>query len=82
MDAIVEAADGRWAALEIKLGVGQIDQGAATLLKFVERVDTKKCGSPACLAVVVGSGYGYVAGIKTVLKDDGVAVIPVGALGP
>ncbi len=75
VDAIVEAADGRWAALEIKLGPGQVDEGAATLRKFAQRVDTEKCGTPVQLAVVVGSGYGY-------LRDDGVAVIPVGALGP
>ena len=75
VDAIVEAADGRWAAFEIKLGPGQVEDGAATLLKFAQRVDTEKCGAPALLAVVVSTGYGYV-------RDDGVAVIPVGALGP
>ena len=75
VDVIVEAFDGRWAALEIKLGPGQIDAGAATLLKFAQRVDTEKCGAPVLLAVVVSTGYGYV-------RDDGVAVIPVGALGP
>lgn len=31
VDAIVEAADGRWAAFEIKLGSGQADEAAATL---------------------------------------------------
>ena len=36
-----------------------------------ERVDTRKCGSPALLGVIVGTGYGYV-------RKDGVAVIPVG----
>ncbi len=75
VDAIVEAGDGRWAAYEIKLGMGHIDAGAANLLKFAERVDTRKCGSPALLGVIVGTGYGY-------MRKDGVAVIPVGALGP
>jgi hypothetical protein len=64
-----------WAAYEIKLGTGHIDAGAANLLKFAERVDTRKCGSPALLGVIVGTGYGY-------MRKDGVAVIPVGALGP
>lgn len=75
VDAIVEARDGRWAAFEIKLGAGLIDEGAASLLKFSERVDTKKTGDPALLAVISGNGYGY-------MRDDGVAVIPIGALAP
>ena len=75
VDAILETADGRWAAFEVKLGPGQIDGGATSLLKFAERVDTTKCGEPVLLAVIVGTGYGYV-------RDDGISVIPVGALGP
>jgi predicted AAA+ superfamily ATPase len=74
VDAIVEARDGRWAAFEIKLGVGHVDAGAATLLKFADRIDTGKCGSPALLGVIVGTGYGY-------MRKDGIAVLPVGALG-
>lgn len=75
VDAIVEAADGRWVACEVKLGQGQVDQAAATLLSFAERVDVSKCGAPAMLVVVVGTGYAYV-------RPDGVAVVPIGALGP
>ncbi|MGD2121379.1 MAG: DUF4143 domain-containing protein [Gemmatimonadota bacterium] len=75
IDAIVETAAGGWAAFEIKLGAGRIDQGVASLLRFAERVDPKRSGRPATLAVVTGTGYGYV-------RDDGVCVIPVGALGP
>jgi predicted AAA+ superfamily ATPase len=75
VDAIVEAADGRWAALEIKLGPGLIDDAAATLRRFADRIDTSKCGRPVVLGVIVGTGYGYV-------RDDGIAVIPIGALCP
>ncbi len=75
VDAIVQAADGRWAAFEVKLGHGQIDEAAANLLKFSARINIRKSGKPGTLAVVVASGYGYV-------RDDGVAVIPIGALGP
>ncbi len=75
VDAIVETAEGRWAAFEVKLGPGQVDDGAASLLKFADRVDTSKVGQPAALGVIVGFGYGYV-------RDDGVAVIPIGALCP
>lgn len=76
VDAVVQARDGRWAAFEIKLG-GQrlVDEGAANLLRFARQIDMRKTGPQACLAVIVANGYGYV-------RDDGVAVIPVGALGP
>jgi uncharacterized protein len=75
VDAIVEAGDGRWMAFEVKLGQGQVDAAAARLLRFAGRIDTARCGSPTLLGVIVATGYGY-------RRDDGVAVIPIGALGP
>ena len=74
VDAIIQAADGRWAAFEIKLGAARVDEGVANLLKFVERVDLDRCGKPSALGVIVSTGYGYV--------KDGIGVIPIGALGP
>ncbi len=75
VDAIVEAGDA-WAAFEIKLGgEARIEEGAATLARFASRVDTDRSGQPKALAVIVGTGYGYV-------RDDGIQVIPIGALGP
>lgn len=74
IDAVVEARDGRWAAFEIKLGgEGQIRQAAANLSRFRERIDTTKSGEPAALAVIVATGYGYT-------REDGIGVVPVGAL--
>jgi uncharacterized protein len=75
VDAIVEARDGRWMAFEVKLGQGQIDDAAVSLSRFAARIDTARCGSPALLGVIVATGYGY-------LREDGIAVIPIGALGP
>jgi predicted AAA+ superfamily ATPase len=75
VDAIVETADGRWAAFEIKLGPGLVDQGAATLTRFARRIDVSRCGPANALGVIVGTGYGYV-------RDDGIHVIPIGALRP
>jgi predicted AAA+ superfamily ATPase len=75
IDAVVEAADGRWAAFEIKLGSGQIEQAAASLQRFAKQIDTDSCGPPSRLGVIVATGYGYT-------REDGVAVIPIGALGP
>jgi uncharacterized protein len=75
IDAIVEARDGRWVAFEVKLGFNQVEEAAANLHKFVKRIDTSRCGPPAALGVIIGSGYGY-------RREDGVHVIPIGALGP
>lgn len=76
IDAVVELADGRWAAFEIKLGGEKlIEEGVVGLKAFVKRVDTDRLGDPAVLGVITGTGYGYV-------RKDGVHVIPAGSLGP
>lgn len=74
VDAIVENRSGEWCAFEIKLGAGYVDDAATTLLKFRDRVDLKKVGTPKMLGVIISSGYGY-------LRKDGVAVIPIDAVG-
>ena len=75
VDAIVDGGPNRWAAFEIKLGAGRIEEAAHALLKFAARVDTDRTGEPAALGVITGSPYGY-------HRPDGVSVIPIGALGP
>ena len=75
VDAIIQGNDGRWAAFEVKLGGGRVDDGARNLLRLAERVDVGRMGEPTVLGVIVSSGYGYT-------REDGVGVIPVGVLGP
>jgi predicted AAA+ superfamily ATPase len=75
VDAIVEGLGGRWAAFEVKLDSSRVDEAAANLLKFASKVDTAVSGEPAALAVIIGTGFGFV-------RDDGVQVIPIGSLGP
>ena len=75
VDAIVQGNDGRWAAFEVKLGEGRADEAANNLLRLAEKVDPDRMGKPAALGVIVSSGYGYT-------REDGVSVIPIGALGP
>ena len=76
IDAIVRARDGRWAAFEVKLGYRQVDLAARNLVKLRdERVDTERVGAPAALGVIVPSGVSHA-------RDDGVAVVSLGALGP
>ncbi len=74
-DAIVELADGTWAAFEVKLGQMQIDTAAENLLRLVERIDTDRHGKPATLGIITGWGYAY-------RRPDGVVVLPIGALAP
>lgn len=76
VDAVIEGRDGRWAAFEVKLGGDMlIEEGAQNLLKFAQRIDTSKTAQPACLGIIVGTGYAFV-------RKDGVVVVPIGALGP
>jgi hypothetical protein len=75
VDAIVTTLDGRWGACEIKLSRARLDEAAATLTRFAERIDTRRSARPAFLAVVVPDGYGY-------RREDGIDVLPLAALGP
>ena len=75
VDAIVQLRNGRWGAIEIKLGQGQVEAAASSLLRFRSQLDIGRTGEPAFLAVVCGSGYGY-------RRSDGISVVPVGALEP
>ena len=75
VDAVVEAADGRWAAFEIKLGERWVDDGAKSLRRLARRLEDSDHGKPSALAVIVPSGYGYV-------RPGEVGVVPIGALGP
>ena len=77
IDAVVSSHAGPWAAFEVKLGGAvRIEEAAANLLKFRERVDTARVGEPAALGVIVG------AGLYAFRRDGGVWVVPIGVLGP
>ncbi|WP_257203413.1 ATP-binding protein [Corynebacterium cystitidis] len=73
-DAIVQDRRGRWCAVEVQLGQGQIDAAAANLHHFAETIDTTKVGEPAALIVVTVGDIAY-------RRPDGVLVVPINALG-
>ena len=75
VDAVIEAADGRWAAFEIKLGERWVEEGARNLRRLARRMEQSDHGKPSALAVIVPAGYGHV-------QPGEVGVIPIGALGP
>ena len=72
VDAVVETADGRWAAFEIKLGERWVEAGARNLRRLAARVQGSE---PSALAVIVPSGHGST-------RPGEVGVIPIGTLGP
>ncbi|HJJ36371.1 MAG TPA: DUF4143 domain-containing protein [Methanocorpusculum sp.] len=75
-DAIVQLYDGRWCAIEIKLGTSEIDAAARNLLKLKERINTEKMSSPTFLMVLTGMGeFAY-------RRSDGVFVVPIACLKP
>ena len=73
VDCILETSDGKWGAIEIKLGAGEIPMAVDNLTKFKDKVDTKKYGEPAFLMVLTGSEYSY-------KRDDGIYVVSIGNL--
>jgi predicted AAA+ superfamily ATPase len=72
-DLIVRLRDGRWAAIEVKLGNKQIEEAAINLLKLKARIDEDKMGKAAFLMVITGGQYAY-------QRKDGVLVVPIGCL--
>jgi len=76
VDAVIETRDGRWIAAEVKLGGAKaIDQAVAALLKLRDRVSEQRATNLAQLVVITGGRYSY-------RHPDGVAVVPLAALGP
>lgn len=75
IDAVIEMADGRWAAFEIKLGANQIDVAAANLIKIRDEIAAEDNGvPPSVLCVLCGlSNAAY-------KREDGVYVVPITAL--
>lgn len=75
IDVIITLPDGRWAAIEIKLGGRQLSAGAESLNSVVSQIDTSKMGIPAFRLVVTGTG-------PIVVTEDGTISVPLSALAP
>ena len=72
-DLIISLNDGRWAAIEVKLGEHQADEAAANLIHLKNKVDTSLIGEPSFLMVLTGGKFAY-------RRKDGVMVVPVACL--
>lgn len=75
VDAVVTLPDGRWGAVEVKLGGTKATAGAASLRAAIDQIDTDAVGDPAFRLVVTGTG-------PTLVMDDGTVTAPLSALAP
>lgn len=74
-DAVIHLRNGSYGLVEIKLGGDNlINEGAKTLKALADRIDTGKMKTPSFMMVLTAVGeYAY-------RREDGVYVVPVGAL--
>lgn len=72
-DAVIHLHDGRWCAVEVKLGAHMIDDAAKNLKRLRNKMDQRVMNHPSFLAVVTGTEFAYT-------RDDGIHVIPIGCL--
>lgn len=75
IDTVIELNDGRWCAIEIKLGANQIESAAENLKKIYEEMEKDpKSILPSAMIIVCGlSNAAY-------QREDGIYVIPLTAL--
>lgn len=72
-DAVVALHDGRWGAVEVKMGQTKVEHAASNLLRLKNRVDEKMMNPPSFLMVLTGNGF-------AMQRKDGVLVVPVTCL--
>lgn len=72
-DLIVRLRDGRWAAIEVKLGNKQIEEAAQNLLALKAKIDENKMGEASFLMVLTGGQFAF-------RRKDDVLVVPIGCL--
>lgn len=73
VDAVIQLKDERWAAVEIKMGAGEIEKAADNLIKFRDNINYAKMPQPSFLMVLTATEYAF-------QMKNGVWVVPVGCL--
>ena len=75
IDTIIELNDGRWCAIEIKLGANQIESAAENLKKIYEEMEKDpKSILPSAMIIVCGLSNAVYQ------REDGIYVVPLTAL--
>jgi hypothetical protein len=75
VDAIVDLRDGRWGAIEVKLGAGDVPDAEENLMRLRDLVVRNGGRGPSFMMVLIATGYVSVT-------ENGVLVVPIGCLGP
>jgi predicted AAA+ superfamily ATPase len=72
-DAVVHLRDGRWGAIEIKLGSKEIEIAAENLKRLKTKINIDKMKEPSFLMILTGTEIAY-------KREDGVLIVPIGCL--
>jgi predicted AAA+ superfamily ATPase len=72
-DAVVHLKDGRWGAIEVKMGSKEIESAAENLKSLRNKINVDKMKEPSFLMVLTGGELGY-------QREDGVYIVPIGCL--
>jgi predicted AAA+ superfamily ATPase len=72
-DAIVHLKDGRWGAVEVKMGAKEIEIAARNLKTLRQKINLDKMKEPSFLMVLTGTELSY-------RRNDGVFIVPIGCL--
>ena len=73
VDAIIQLNDGRWGAVEVKMGAGDVETAAEHLMNFKANIDTAKMREPSFLMVLTATETAF-------QMENGVWVVPLGCL--
>jgi len=73
IDAIVQMRDGRWGAIEIKLGMNEIDKASRNLLRLRDSIDEERMMKPSFLMILTAGQHAFTL-------EDGIMVVPIGCL--
>jgi len=72
-DAIIHLKDGRWGAIEMKMGSKEIENAAKNLKTLREKINLDKMREPSFLMVLTGTELAY-------RREDEVNIVPIGCL--
>ena len=72
-DAIIHLNDGRWGAVEVKMGAKEIEEAAKNLITLREKVNLDKMSEPSLLMVLTCTELAY-------RRKDGIYIVPIGCL--
>ena len=72
-DVVVHLKDGRWGAVEVKMGAKEIETAAENLKALRNKVNCDRMKEPSFLMVLTATDLGY-------KREDGVYIVPIGCL--